>query len=105
MITSEMARAWVYRGDWVAECPYGDGYCTLLKGGQFMFHCGECHKVMEVEWPKDPDEIIEALDKRPMKVNRNWFPHDHFLAIKARLPHGQTVQELDEETDYHMREQ
>ena len=97
-----MARAYVNYGRWVADCPVECGCALELKPRQMTFACVECHTVTQVEWPDNPDEIWEALSERPAPRTRNWYPKDHDLALRANLPHGQTVQDLRDETVAHM---
>lgn len=102
------ARAWVYAGNWVADCPRACGNVELLyepvrKGGPLarkktMFRCSYCGmETHAIEWPQDENGIMEVLGRRPIPHNRNWFPKDHPLALKSRCPHGQSVQDLIEE--------
>lgn len=70
----------------------------MLHPKQATYHCGECHTLSNIEWPDNPDEIWEALSERPADKFRNWFPREHELALRANVPHGQTVAELREET-------
>lgn len=63
-----------------------------------MFQCAECHHITSVDWPVNAPDIWEALELRPHKQNRNWFPTNHDLALKAGTPHGQSVAELNDET-------
>lgn len=102
LLRPAQARAYVNFGRWVADCPQDCGAALKLDPGQTMFPCPECHSISEVEWPADPDAIWEALEKRPAPKNRNWFPEGHELAIRARLPHGQTAAQLDAETAEHL---
>lgn len=100
LITTQ-ARAYVNFGRWIAECPLGCGNALELQKGQAQFFCnppGGCGHVGSVDWPSNPDELWEALDGRAPK-NRNWFPSEHPLALKANCPHGQTPQELRDETE------
>ena len=69
----------------------------MVKPGQAMYHCVECGHMCEVEWPPNADEIWEVLSERPAPKNRNWYPSGHPVALRANLPHGQSVQELRDE--------
>jgi hypothetical protein len=101
------AVAYVNWGRWVVECPYGCGNALTLPPGHPTFFCtdtagtGGCHRTADIEWPPNADQIMAALAKRPAPKHRNWFPAGHPLAVRAEIPHGQTVHELDEETDRH----
>ncbi len=95
------ARAYVYAGQWVAECPRGCGNVEPLPpaGG---FACSYCHLVtMDVEWPRDPAAIMEVLARRPIPHTRNWYPAGHDVAVRAGIPHGQTVADLRAENAEH----
>lgn len=95
------ARAYVNHGRWIADCPADCGSARQLQPGEHMYQCGECLLVCTVDWPDDADDIWEALMERPIPKFRNWFPHQHDLALRANLPHGQTPAELREETKDH----
>lgn len=103
------ARAYVYHGEWVADCPR-DG-CTNVEyvTGKHPRHrgragtrgvpyeayvCTYCGYQAPIEWPLDGEEILRVLERRPVPLNRNWYPAGHRVAVKAGLPHGQTVAEL-----------
>ncbi len=102
LILPAKALAYVNFGRWVADCPQNCGSALELRPGMTMFPCPECKVVSEVEWPADADGIWEALGERPAPRNRNWFPRGHELAIRAGVPHGQTVKQLREETAEHI---
>lgn len=107
-----IARAYVYQGDWVADCPRNDcGNAEFLmepvvvRGPRVLrkpvFRCTNCQLLAEVDWPKDIDGIMEVLDRRPVPQTRNWYPEGHGTAVKFRVPHGQTVKDLlDENTEH-----
>lgn len=101
-IITGMARAYVNYGRWVADCPVDCGCALALQPGQAIFSCVECHTVTQIDWPGNPDEIWEALSKRPAPRTRNWYPEGHDLAVRANVPHGQTVKELEDETAEHL---
>jgi hypothetical protein len=65
------------------------------------FHCTYCHMLSEIEWPDHMAEIMEVLALRPVPHNRNWYPKDHETAVKFRIEHGQTVQDLRDENAEH----
>lgn len=103
LITPAKARAYVNFGRWVADCPIECGCALELRPGQLTFACVECKTITLLEWPDDPDGIWEALLERPAPKTRNWFPEGHELALRSGSPHGQTVQELRDETHDHVR--
>jgi hypothetical protein len=109
-----IARAYVYSGDWVADCPRGCGgteqlFDRVKKNGPRIkrkesFFCSYCKLITElIEWPADEmmAEIQTVLNLRPIPHNRNWYPKDHGVAIRFGIPHGQSVQELREENLAH----
>lgn len=98
MLITTRARAYVNFGRWVADCPTGCGCALELTRGLGVFACPECKALNPVEWPRDPDAIWEALLERPAPKNRNWFPENHELALRGGSPHGQTPQQLRDET-------
>lgn len=95
------AIAYVNEGRWVADCPaQGCFNAAELTPGQFMFTCVTCQLVTEVSWPdpREAHEIWQVLSARPDRTKRNWFPQDHWLALAAGCPHGQSPAELLAET-------
>lgn len=107
------ARAYIYHGDLVADCPRGCGNTEHLlqpqrEGGPRVlrvvsFQCSYCDMAAEIEWPPE-DFLIEALVvlmKRPVPHTRNWFPRDHAGALKFGVEHGQSVDDLKEENEAH----
>lgn len=105
------ARVYVYCGDPVADCPRGCGnveftYLPTRPGGPRVapmpsFRCSYCLMEAELEWPADLAEIMSVLMLRPVPHNRNWYPQDHDVAVRFRIPHGQSVQELRDENAEH----
>jgi hypothetical protein len=114
-----VARAYVYNGDWVADCPRpglepGKAGCGNV---EFLFTpsrmngprdtertfylCSYCGMQGHIAWPRRREEIMMALMVRPVPSNRNWYPADHPVAVNFRIPHGQTVAELLEENEAH----
>lgn len=101
MMITTRARAYVNHGRWIADCPAECGSALALQPHDTTYHCRECKTLSAIEWPKDPDGIWEALMRRPFARNRNWFPEGHDLALRGGMPHGQTVKDLDDETESH----
>lgn len=102
LVRPTAAVAYVNEGRWVCDCPAPD--CTSaakLTPGQFMFSCLDCHLLAEITWPdpREAHEIWQVLSARPDVTKRNWFPRDHWLALAAGCPHGQTPAELLAETN------
>lgn len=107
-----VARAYVYGGDWVADCPR-DGcgnvehlYRPSRRGGprdleQPFYACSYCGMEAEVSWPDDRYGILSVLARRPVPSTRNWYPADHPVAIRFSLPHGQSVRDLLGENEEH----
>lgn len=106
------AFAYVYNGDWVADCPRACGGVEFLYEQRFLngprdvrknfFRCSNCaHATDRVVWPRREAEIMEALLRRPLKQNRNWYPKDHPVAVRFNVPHGQTPAELVAEGEEH----
>lgn len=100
-LITNRARAYVNFGRWIADCPINCGSAMQLQPGQDTFQCAECRFITSVEWPSNADAIWEALEKRPAKKFRNWFPSNHELALRSNCPHGQSTEELEEETREH----
>mgnify|MGYP001568286017 CR=1 FL=1 len=113
-LITERARAYVYSGMWVADCPRACGNVEQLfdlanprnpAGPRTVrrtsFHCSYCHLIAEIDWSTQEAEIMEVLGRRPVPHNRNWYPADHETAVKFRVPHGQSVQDLRDENAEH----
>lgn len=112
------ARAYVYAGDWVADCPRGCGNVEHLylrasprdAGAPRVvrvpsYRCSYCRfgdaETVPVEWPPDVAEIMAVLMLRPIPHTRNWYPHGHETAVRCRVPHGQSVDDLRAENAEH----
>jgi hypothetical protein len=114
------ARAYVYNGDWVADCPRdGCANAEHLFGLRYpqrpqainnsrdvrlaAFCCSNCQQLARIDWPPDGEmaEITEVLNLRPVPQNRNWYPQDHPGAVSFRIPHGLSVDDLRRENADH----
>lgn len=113
---SSFARAYVYAGEWVADCPRKCGNVELLTakrdsdrhraGSQGhrkeMFVCTYCSAIAtSIHWPDNADEIMEILDRRPIPHTRNWYPEGHLTALEFGIPDGETAEELLAENAAH----
>jgi hypothetical protein len=119
-----LARAYVYSGEWVADCPRREegtrdtdhrmiqcGNVEFLYQPQQMngprvlkrpfFLCSNCGMQAMIDWPDNEHDILQALSVRPVPQTRNWYPQDHPVAVNFRIPHGQTVGELMDENEEH----
>lgn len=113
-LIAHKARAYVYAGDWVADCPRACGnvehlYTRLnprdansprvvqLPG----FACSYCKATAPIDWPQDMADIMQVLVLRPIPHTRNWYPKDHDTALKFHVPHGQSVDDLRAENAAH----
>jgi hypothetical protein len=115
LLVPNRARAYVYAGDWVSDCPRdGCGNVEHLfdrsnpkkpdsprSVRKTQFYCTYCRMVAPIEWSDQEAEIMQVLERRPVPHNRNWYPSDHTTAIKFRIPHGQSVQDLRDENAEH----
>lgn len=111
------ARAYVYAGDWVADCPRACGNVEHLytratrnpNGPRIVqlpsFYCSYCKlgdtDIVPIDWPPNMAEITAVLILRPIPHTRNWYPHEHETALKCRIPHGQSIAELRAENAEH----
>jgi len=108
------ARAYVYSGDWVADCPRACGNVEHLYARTSRnpaaprvvqlpaFSCSYCKLAdVPIDWPPNLADITAVLALRPVPHTRNWYPAGHDTAVKFRVPHGQTVDELREENAEH----
>lgn len=104
-MTAVPMRAYVNHGRWVADCvrPYCGG-AELLRPGQPAVWCSNCRLVAPVEWPRQAQQIWEALQARPVPQVRNWYPHGHPIAVRHGIPHGQSAADLVAETAEHAHE-
>lgn len=115
-LVTERPVAFVYAGEWVADCPRGCGnveYLTaksrLLRGKAGVrgpikpaFDCSYCgYHSTAVVWPDDAEAILAVLERRPIPHNRNWAPAGHRQAIACGVPQGQTVADLIAENREH----
>lgn len=116
---SNAARAFVARGEWVAECPRSPDckqveYLTdkparwrhqhsYAEGERItLFTCKNCGLITHlIDWPQDADEIMAVLNRRPVPDTRNWYPVGHLIAVTHNEPHGQTVADLERENREH----
>lgn len=106
------ARAYVYSGDWVADCP-ADGCANAehlyrpsrMNGPRDVevpfFHCSYCGAQAPVSWPDNRHGILAVLTRRPLPHTRNWYPADHPGAVNFGVPHGQSVRDLEAENEEH----
>lgn len=114
-LITDKARAYVYAGNWVAECTRtecgGVEYLYALMTPRDptsprtvekpVFHCTNCDMTAAIDWPSNRMEILAELMRRPVPETRNWYPANHDVAVRAHLPHGQSVAELREESAAH----
>jgi hypothetical protein len=108
----EVAMAYVYGGEWVADCPAGCNNVEFLYERSFMngprdrrrsfYQCSHCGYACErIAFPRREHEILAILMKRPDPSTRNWYPQDHPVALKFHIPHGQSLSDLQAENDEH----
>lgn len=106
------ARAYVYSGEWVADCPRpACGNVEFLHrpsrvGGVRdtpvgVYQCSYCGVQAGISWPDNVHAIFAVLARRPMPDTRNWYPADHPVAVRFGLPHGQTIKDLEDENEEH----
>jgi hypothetical protein len=106
------ARAYIYNGMWVADCPTGCGGTEPLfeakrRGGpktvrRTLFHCSYCRfATSRIEWPADEVALMTVLELRPIPHTRNWYPTNHEVAVRFGIPHGQSVRDLQDENAEH----
>lgn len=115
LITPPKALAYVYAGDWVADCPReGCGNVEHLfdrtnprvpssprTARKTTFHCTYCHLLADVVWSPDEAGIMAVLELRPIPHTRNWYPKEHPTALRFALEHGQSVEDLRAENVEH----
>jgi len=109
-LITNLARAYVYSGDWIADCPRPCGNAEHLYDRQrpsdpssprtirkATFLCSNCKHLADIEWPTDMDGLMSVLQRRPVPQNRNWYPLDHTVAVRAGCEHGQSIKDLEDE--------
>lgn len=94
-VTSEVA-VYVNWGRLIADCRCGDA--REVEIGQRQMTCVDGH-VSALVWPPNTPQIMAALNERTSDKRKNWFPRNHPLALVGGLPHGQSVRDLQEETE------
>lgn len=113
-LIAHKARAYVYSGDWVADCPRACGNVEHLYARANPsnpasprivqmpeFHCSYCKLTAPIDWPPNLADITAVLALRPIPHTRNWYPKDHNTALKYRVPHGQSIDDLRAENAAH----
>ncbi|HSE08466.1 MAG TPA: hypothetical protein VLB29_07355 [Nocardioidaceae bacterium] len=117
-LIAHRARAYVYCGDWVADCPRACGnveHCYARTNPRDpagprvvqlpSFHCSYCKlgsaETVLIDWPPNMAGIMAVLMLRPIPHTRNWYPASHDTALKYRIPHGQSIEDLRAENAAH----
>jgi hypothetical protein len=114
-LIAAVARAYVYSGDWVADCPRdGCGSVEHLYDRinprnpgsprtvqKSEFRCSYCGMTASIDWPPQLAEITTVLMLRPVPHTRNWYPENHDTAVRFHVPHGQSIDELRAENREH----
>lgn len=111
-VEEPVARAYVYAGEWVADCPRAGCanveflYRPARWGGprdvQVPFYqCSYCGMQADVSWPGNQHDLLAVLARRPLPDTRNWYPADHPVAVRFNIPHGQSVRDLEDENEAH----
>jgi hypothetical protein len=54
-----------------------------------------------IVWPHEEENIMTTLNLRPIPHTRNWYPDNHPVALRAGIPHGQSVLDLIQENSDH----
>jgi hypothetical protein len=114
---STFARAYIYGGEWVADCPQDDcanvefveskrdqdrGVAGTRGERKDTFFCTHCRVMAtSIHWPSNADELIEVLERRPVPHTRNWYPEGHLTALRYGIRDGETVAELRAENAMH----
>lgn len=115
-----IATAYVYTGEWVADCPRPDCYSTEFLFNPAdpakpaspanprvlpkpLFSCSNCGQMGVIGWPPQAlmVEIMHVLSQRPVPQTRHWYPQDHPVAVRSRIPHGQSPDDLRQENHDH----
>ena len=115
-----IAIAYVYHGEWGADCPRPDCYNSEFLHNPAdptrpsgpgnprvnpkpVFSCSNCGELAPIAWPpyEMAAEIVHVLSQRPVPGTRNWYPQDHPVAVRSRIPHGQSPDDLRRENHDH----
>lgn len=90
------APVYINYGRFVVDCPCGDA--REVEPGQRSAACVDGH-ALDLEWPSNAAALMAALSERINPARRNWFPHNHPLALGLGKPHGQTPDDLRREAE------
>jgi hypothetical protein len=107
-------QAYIYGGEWVGDCPR-EGCANVeylwealrINGPRIrpkaFYLCSHCGMQAEIEWPPVDFQTaaMDVLMKRPLPDTRNWYPKDHDVAVRFRIPHGQSIADLKAENEEH----
>ena len=115
--SSSFARAYIYNGEWVADCPQEgcsnvefveqkrdqDRGVAGTRGDRMdVYFCSYCKTMAtSIQWPANAEELLEILERRPMPHTRNWYPEGHLTALKFGIKDGETAAELRAENELH----
>lgn len=102
LATDLLAVAWLYHGQWVANCPRACGNAEKrgrcddgTTGGldSDRFYCreshGGCGLRCAVEWPYRIAEIEALVLARPFRDTRNWRPDEDLIdLVGENMRHG-----------------
>lgn len=97
---------YINHGRTVVDCPFNCGNAYVVKPKQTEIYCGSsdgCHVSFGLDVPDNIGELVAELNQRPDKKNRNWFPEEHPVAVRGRLPQGQSVADLRAELEMHTK--
>jgi hypothetical protein len=97
-------QAYLYCGNWVADCPRdGCSNTEPLGAPAAVVVCRYCGQVSDLVWPTT--EFMElataVLSLRPLPHNRNWYPQDHPNATAWGIETGQDIDALRQENLAH----
>jgi hypothetical protein len=113
-IATPRTQAYIYGGEWVGDCPR-PGCANVeylwealqINGPRIrpkaFFACSYCGIQATIEWPSRDFQVaaMDVLMLRPIPATRNWYPKDHDVATRFRIPHGQSVEDLRAENEAH----
>lgn len=101
-VDRDMSFAFMYHGQWVADCSRLQCFSAEPVGFREPFMlCTQCGMSHMMIWPTDAEAVQDVLFKRPMPATRNWAPPGHRQAVLSGHPDGQSVDDLRAENREH----
>lgn len=89
---------YINRGRVIVDCPFGCGNAYTVHPQETVKMCfgasDSCGFSFSLVIPSNIGELMQELDRRPDKKNRNWYPVGHPVAEAHGFAQDQTVADL-----------